>query len=303
MLYGLEIGDSLIKLYSLLGIFHSLLKGCFSKTASAHCHADSSQIQRLHCYAEPSPFLSQQDWRNVVGEMSRDELGWLRDDLAHAGPTCPVIVASHIPLWTTFDERRGVGRFNEPAWLIMNYEAVLEALRPYNVKLILQGHLHENEHHWEGEAHFLTTGSVCGCWWDSSEEVLCPDGSPGGYRIVHVAGDRVSSIYRSTGRPLCHQFRIERPVEGEAVEDGLCVEANVFDGSEQTEVAFSLDGVRWRPMRLEPSFLTETSLACAHRWRGVADFSDQPMGTHTLRVKASDPEWGTFTETVGLVRR
>ncbi len=245
--------------------------------------------------------LSLQGWQSVVGMMSGRELNWLKADLAYVGRETPVVIASHIPLWTTFDERRGVGRTNEPAWLIMNYEAVLEALSPYNVKLILQGHLHENEHHREGGIHFLTTGAVCGSWWDQSGEMLCPDGSPKGYRIVHVAGSKVSSIYKSTGRPLNNQLQIDKPVEGESVKGRFAVEVNVFDGSNRTEVAFSLDGVRWRPIRLEPSYLTDTGRACAHRWVGEADVTDRPAGTHYLQVKASDPAWGTVTEMVGII--
>lgn len=236
--------------------------------------------------------LSQEGWRNVVGEMSSCELNWLKADLAHIGAKTPVVVASHIPLWTTFDERRGVGRYGEPAWLVMNYEAVLQALRPYNAQLVLQGHLHENEHHWEHGIHFLTTGSVCGSWWDRSGDTLCPDGAPRGYRIVRVVGHQISSAYKSAGKPLDYQLRIDRPANGNPMADGFAVEVNVFDGSDRTEVFFQMDGGPWHPMQLTPSFLTDTTHACAHRW--VAE-GLTARGIRCLRVRATDSAWGTFT--------
>ena len=238
--------------------------------------------------------LSARGWRNVVGEMSSPELKWLAAYLAHVGPDTPIVLVSHIPLWTTFDERRGVGRYGEPAWLVMNYQAVLQALRPYNVQLVLQGHLHENEHHWENGIHFVTTGSVCGSWWDRAGETLCPDGAPRGYRIIRVAGNQVSSTYKPAGSPLDYQLRIDRPAEGNRVADGFTVEVNVFDGSERTEVLLQTDDGLWHPMRLEPSFLSDTSRACAHRWVGEGSTSST-TGNCRLRVKATDSAWGVLT--------
>ncbi len=238
---------------------------------------------------------SQQGWRNVVGEMSARELNWLAADLAHVGTDTPVVLITHIPFWTTFDERRGVGRYGEPAWLVMNFEAVREALRPYDVRLVLQGHLHENEHHWEQGIHYLTTGSVCGSWWDRSGEALCPDGSPRGYRILQVSGNRVSSVYKATGKRVDYRLRIDCPAAGDWSTDSIGVEVNVFDGSERTDVLYQLDDGPWHRMEREPSFLTDTSRACAHRWVAEGCRAGGGDGIRCLRVKATDPSWGTAT--------
>jgi len=247
--------------------------------------------------------LTGKGWRNVVGEMGGVELAWLEADLAHVGPGAPIVIVSHIALWTTFDERRGVGRYGEPAWLVMNYETVLRALRPYNVQLVLQGHLHENEHHWEHGIHFLTTGSVCGSWWDQSDDPLCPDGTPKGYRIVRVAGNQITSVYKSTGKPIDYQLRIDTPAEGGPVGDSFAVEVNVFDGSNHTEVLFQIDDGPWHPMHLEPSFLTDTSRACAHRWIGQVQTASATTRIYCLKVKATDSAWGTLTAERKLTRQ
>ena len=63
MLDGLEIGDTLPELDSIFGVLHSLLKRGFGKSTSAHSHADSSHVQRLHGYPETSAFLSKQVFR------------------------------------------------------------------------------------------------------------------------------------------------------------------------------------------------------------------------------------------------
>ena len=74
--------------------------------------------------------------------------------------------------------------------------------------------------------------------------------------------------------------------------DGFAVEVNVFDGSDRTEVFFQMDGGPWHPMQLTPSFLTDTTHACAHRW--VAE-GLTARGIRCLRVRATDSAWGTFT--------
>ncbi len=150
----------------------------------------------------------QEGWKNVIGSVSDCELDWLRADLQHIEPGMPIIGFIHIPLVSTFTERRGEHPLSAPWWEVVNYDAVIDVFAEHNTKLILQGHLHENERiHYRG-IDFITSGAVCGSWW---RDVLNFDGSPRGYQIVSVVEDEVTSLYKSTGFPLNHQLRIEAP--------------------------------------------------------------------------------------------
>ncbi|MCZ6678894.1 MAG: metallophosphoesterase, partial [Candidatus Poribacteria bacterium] len=153
---------------------------------------------------------TQEGWKNVIGIVSDRELDWLRADLQQIEAGTPIIGLIHIPLVSTFTERRGLHPLSSPWWEVVNYDEAIDVLAAYNTRLVLQGHMHENERIRYRGIDFITIGAVCGGWW---RDPLNPDGSPRGYRIVSVVGGEVASRYKSTGFPYDYQLRIEFPEE------------------------------------------------------------------------------------------
>ena len=78
--------------------------------------------------------------------------------------------------------------------MIESKEQVLDAFRGYNLKLVLQGHLHVVEEIIFRGVHFITGGAVCGAWWKGPR-----DGFPEGFVVVDVDKDVFSWRYETFG--------------------------------------------------------------------------------------------------------
>lgn len=119
--------------------------------------------------------------KDYTGEITKNQLDWLREDLKYIGRDKLIIVALHIP---TKRRQNNSG--------ITNAQALYDILEGYKVR-ILSGHAHYN---------FATTisdkieenslGSVMGAGWSGD---LCSDGSPRGYGVYEIDGNNISSHY------------------------------------------------------------------------------------------------------------
>jgi hypothetical protein len=193
----------------------------------------------------------------------------------------PIIGFIHIPLVSTFTERRGEHPLSVPWWEVVNYNEVIDVFAEHNTKLILQGHLHENERiHYRG-IDFITSGAVCGSWW---RDVLNFDGSPRGYQIVSVVEDEVTSLYKSTGFPLNHQLRIEAPEVDKPKAAKIPIGVSVFDGTAETRVEYAINQGEWQPMAFSSTHLTYTTRSCPHYWKATVRTENLPCGAHLLKV-------------------
>lgn len=89
------------------------------------------------------------------------------------------------------------------------------------------------------------TPALSGAWWQGP---LCTDGTPAGYGVYEVNGDRIDWYYKSTGYPADYQMKIYSGREYPQFE-GYAV-ANVWASDPAWEVEFTIDGV---PGRSRPS--------------------------------------------------
>lgn len=95
------------------------------------------------------------------------QVGWIKKELAATDTSMPMVLVTHIPFIGTYQQRYGTP--NGPATrdpngvLISNRQEVLNLFRQYNLKLVLQGHIHWIEDVFlDNKTHFLTAGSVAG---------------------------------------------------------------------------------------------------------------------------------------------
>ncbi len=128
--------------------------------------------------------------RKYIGIIDSLQLEWLKADL-EANKDKPIAISTHIPLLSV-----GQQVFGKPtsafstSEIIMNAKEVRELLEQYNVKLVLQGHLHMLEDVLYNGIHYVTGGAVCARWW------LGPrNGMEEGFLKIDVSGEQFSWKY------------------------------------------------------------------------------------------------------------
>ncbi|MBI3922741.1 MAG: calcineurin-like phosphoesterase C-terminal domain-containing protein [Armatimonadetes bacterium] len=251
------------------------------------------------------------DWRNIYGEVRGEEWEWLKSDLSSVVHGTPVVVFLHIPVLSTFPNRQGYEPRQMPSWEIANDEELHELFSTHGVRLVLAGHVHENETIARDGVTYVSTGAVCGRWWSNDPlRGSNTDGSPRGYRIVTVAPavGEVSWTYKGIGLPESEQ--LEAVVSREEVptstgEPGFPLLVNVYDGHAGWRVEAAVEDEEWQALSLTATGDTSRSdetegvdenlkasgaLTSAHLWRGTVPRSSRQGGNaFAIRVRATDP--------------
>jgi 3',5'-cyclic AMP phosphodiesterase CpdA len=141
-------------------------------------------------------------WTSVEGRVSRRQLAWLEADLRARPAGMPVIAAIHIPLVSSRLLRAEVGPDETAAWVVQNAGEVRAILERHGARLVLQGHLHENERLSVGGIEYATTQALSGSWWANEKTVdgieRGTDGARRGYRVVEVDETSIRHEFRSS---------------------------------------------------------------------------------------------------------
>ena len=223
-----------------------------------------------------------------IAKLGRDQLDWLRADLARVPEERLVFLAMHAPLATA----RGEG----PGITTADRRDLFKLLRGRPNLYSVAGHTHTTEHRYFGEDdgfagpgefhhHILT--AVSGSWWSGPfDEFGVPtswqrDGTPNGYHILEVDGAAATVRFKAAGHPADYQMRIMYDVHYSGLRgDGLrdyrpgelfdgrmgaskvpfaSVLVNLFDGGPKSSVRFKIGDGGWLPMtrreRVDPSIL------------------------------------------------
>jgi 3',5'-cyclic AMP phosphodiesterase CpdA len=100
--------------------------------------------------------------RQYYGHIDAQQIDWLKSDLEKISRETPIVITVHIPFITSMTQlREGSLAANNEGIVITNARDVLLLLYDYNLKLVLQGHLHFLEDIYVGgKTHFLTGGAV-----------------------------------------------------------------------------------------------------------------------------------------------
>lgn len=105
--------------------------------------------------------------RTYFGSVDAEQMAWIADDLKNTGKETPIILATHIPFISVIRQiRAGSTAALSEGWVIVNSKEVLELFQGYNLKLVLQGHLHSLEEISVGGITFITGGAVSADWWE-----------------------------------------------------------------------------------------------------------------------------------------
>lgn len=167
-----------------------------------------------------------------IGYIDERQLRWLENDLSFVPEGSVVVVSMHIPTTLSPDDRKRFD-YGEISITLSNKAGLYSLLEPYDVQ-ILSGHMHTSTNQVISDRMYEhNVASLSGTWWCGP---LCGDGTPSGYKIFNVEGDRISWIYKGIG--------CEKDLQLRAYDNGSDVIANVWDYDEKWTVEYYENGVK-----------------------------------------------------------
>ena len=171
-----------------------------------------------------------------IGYIDERQLSWLEKDLSFVPEGSTVVVSMHIP--TTLDKSdRDAFQYGVIGDNLCNKPALYKMLEPYKA-LILSGHMHTADYEQISEnITEINIAGLCGAWWCGE---VCIDGSPAGFKVFDMDGDKVEWIYKGCGHPLEYQMKVYTDLEeypGQVI-------ANVWDYDPAWKVEYHEDGVK-----------------------------------------------------------
>ncbi len=265
------------------------------------------------------------------GRFGRRQLAFVANVLAATPAERLVVAAMHIPLRTYLEPE-------DPASNTVDGAAFVKLLgdRP---AISFSGHMHTTEHHYLGGEeraphHHHVMTAVSGSWWSGPYDrrgvavADSQDGTPNGFHVLSVEGNRATTRYQPAKEPNARQVRIVLDSEprrarketgddlrmSQLVGSPIAQDAagatdllvNVFDGGPRTAVEYRIGErapVRMGRERRADPFVREVfarnqatkkpwvkAELCSHLW--VARLpADLEAGTHCIRVRVTD-EYG-----------
>lgn len=258
---------------------------------------------------------------SYTGGIREDQFTFIQQWLKNIQHDEQIVVAMHIP----FVEPRGRDIFRSA-----DSHRLLTMLASYSRVLILAGHGHKQAHFYlpvEGRSqpvHLYMVGAASGSFWSGAynnqgvPDTTMADGTPNGYAVIDFKPDGYHVHYHAAGEEKNQTIRLMGPgIVPKGSYPNAWLYANVFNGSEKTEVQVRVDGGEWQLMQhskeadpwaqwLYVNHLAEDSVeadsthpstdrpsppvASTHLWKFRVP-TDLDIGSHTLEVKAVDP-WG-----------
>lgn len=173
--------------------------------------------------------------KRYMGYITENQLQWLEQDLKYVKPGSTVVVSLHIPT-NTSQRERDQSKDPELGGVVVNREHLYALLKSYNVHF-MSGHTHFNEVWSRDNMTEHNHGTVCGAWWSGP---ICGDGTPCGYGVYEVDGDKISWYYKSTGLPKSHQLRIYDRGRHRDFPEEMCV--NVWNYDSNWKLEWFADG-------------------------------------------------------------
>jgi 3',5'-cyclic AMP phosphodiesterase CpdA len=113
-----------------------------------------------------------------LGVLGREQLDWLRQDVAGLGDSTPVVVFAHVPLWEVY---------REWGWGTEDGAQALALLRRFGSVTVLNGHIHQILQKTEGNVTFHTACST-------AFPQPAPGSAPSPGPVRNVAADRLRSL-------------------------------------------------------------------------------------------------------------
>lgn len=130
-----------------------------------------------------------------IGMIDSAQVEWIKGVLAQTDPKMPIVLSTHIPFITAYTQKYGGSTLpNDSSLVVINAKNVIDLFNGYNLKLVLQGHLHTVEDVFIDGVHFVTGGAISGKWWKGANV-----GYEEGFVLVTIDGDQFNWKYIDYG--------------------------------------------------------------------------------------------------------
>jgi len=255
-----------------------------------------------------------------IVSLDEKQLTWLKADLSFVPKDRLVVLAMHAPI-------KAAG-MNMPEFDLVDRHELLGLLSGFDNIISIAGHLHATQHLYfdsddgytgKNPLHHHTITTASGSWWSGVKDIsgiphsFQADGTPNGYHIMSVKGNKCTLRYKAAGLPDDCQMRImlEKQPEKELISNvalseinNMKIVVNLFDGGEKSTVSakineneyYHLDHVlrndtfTYNSYQNVESFISGRKIDSTHIWSGSLNAKIKP-GIHTITVKATD-EYG-----------
>ncbi|MFC2156549.1 metallophosphoesterase family protein [Acidobacteriota bacterium] len=127
-----------------------------------------------------------------LGGIDGEQIEWLKDHLSTVDRETPIVISVHVPFYSIIpliDKR-----FKTDVFTIDSPARILDMFKDFNLKLVLQGHVHYHEVILAEGVHFVSGGAICSGWWDGKHR-----GIEEGFLSIEVKGDSVTWDYIDYG--------------------------------------------------------------------------------------------------------
>jgi len=138
--------------------------------------------------------------QKYIGIIDEEQLEWLKNDIAQLDASTPIVLSTHIPFISTYNQRYPKNKIKEvpnELW-IYNRDEILQLFNNHNLKMVLQGHMHWIEDiNVQNKTRFITGGSVAGrpSWRRKDDRGDGIHYNEEGFMLIHVKNGNISWKY------------------------------------------------------------------------------------------------------------
>lgn len=157
--------------------------------------------------------------REYDGYITEAQLAWLAKDLQYVSKDNLLIINLHIPVHNS----------------VKNNADFYKVLEGFSNVHIMSGHTHYNVNKISNGIYEHNHGTVCGAWWAGQ---ICSDGTPRGYGVYEVDGNKLEWFYKPTGLSRDHQLSIYV----DTLTNQKRLIANVWNWDPEWKVEYAIDG-------------------------------------------------------------
>lgn len=130
-----------------------------------------------------------------LGLIDKQQMIWIKKELAKTNQNTPLVISTHIPFITSFRQvYDGSTLACDSSLVVANSKKVLDLFGNHKLKLVLQGHTHILEDIFINGTHFITGGAICGRWWKGPNR-----GTEEGFLLLELDGEDISWDYIDYG--------------------------------------------------------------------------------------------------------
>ena len=201
-----DLYDEVLKAFN-MPVYHTMgnheVFGLYEKSGISPDHAEYGKKLYENRLTKPYYSFDYGNWHFIVldgigftedrkyyGHMDAEQIEWLKKDLENAGNKA-VAISTHIPLLSVGAQiMKGPNEGFAKGSIISNADEVIPILEKYNVKMVLQGHLHFLEDIQYNGIHYITGGALSSNWWKGQRY-----GMEEGFLKIEVKGEEFKWEY------------------------------------------------------------------------------------------------------------